>query len=102
MAEIRLELTPKTRFDVIDVTQYIDSHHENFFAEYDKAIYCSHHTTAGYLEQSLCDKLKHDSDSVKNFLSPIPGAISHLGQITIMTKCICGVNSLKSRSSRSH
>ena len=70
MAEIRLELTPKSRFDIIDVTKHIDSHHDNFFAEYDKAIYCSYHTTAGYLEQSLCDKLDHNSDSVKNFLHP--------------------------------
>lgn len=70
MAEIRLELTPKTRFDIIDVTKHIDSHHEGFFAEYDKAIYCSYHTTAGYLDQSLCDKLNHNSDSVKNYLSP--------------------------------
>ena len=70
MAEIRLELTPKTRFDIIDVTKHIELHHDNFFAEYDKAIYCSYHTTAGYLEQSLCAKLEHNSDSVKNFLHP--------------------------------
>ncbi len=70
MAEIRLELTPKTRFDIIDVTKHIELHHENFFAEYDKTVYCSHHTTAGYLEQSLCAQLEHSSDSVKNFLHP--------------------------------
>lgn len=70
MAEIRLELTPKTRFDVIDVTELIESEHDGFFAEYDKAVYCSYHTTAGYLEQSLCDRLNHNSDSVKNFLHP--------------------------------
>lgn len=70
MAEIRLELTPKTRFDIIDVTEHINSKHDNFFGAYDKAIYCSYHTTAGYLEQSLCDKLEHNSDSVKSFLSP--------------------------------
>lgn len=70
MAEIQLELTPKSRFDIIDVTKHIETQHDNFFAEYNKAVYCSYHTTAGYLEQSLCDKLDHNSDSVKNFLSP--------------------------------
>ncbi len=70
MAEIRLELTPKTRFDIIDVTEHVNSNYDGFFAEYDKALYCSYHTTAGYLEQSLCDKLEHNSDSVKNFLHP--------------------------------
>ena len=70
MAEIRLELTPKTRFDIIDVTEHVNSEYEGFFAEYNKTLYCSHHTTAGYFEQSLCDKLDHNSDSVKSFLHP--------------------------------
>ena len=70
MAEIRIELTPKTRFDVIDVTEHINSQYNDFFVEHQKALYCSYHTTAGYLEQSLCDKLNHNSESVRGFISP--------------------------------
>lgn len=70
MAEIRLQLTPETRFDVIDVTRHVQTHHPDFFSEHQKALYCSYHTTAGYLEQSLCDQLNHSSESVRRFLHP--------------------------------
>ena len=70
MAEIRLELTPENRFDVIDVTEHVNSQHADFFLKHQKALYCSYHTTAGYLEQSLCDSLNHNSDSVRRFFHP--------------------------------
>ena len=70
MAEIRLELTPASRFDIINVNERVALENEDFFSEYDKALYCSFHTTAGYLEQSLCDQLDHCSDSVRSFISP--------------------------------
>ncbi len=70
MAELRLEITPRSRFDIIDVNQEINSHYDGFFAKHNKAVYCSYHTTAGYLEQSVCDRLNHNSDSVRRFLHP--------------------------------
>ena len=70
MAEICIELTPSSRFDIIDVNQRINIDHNGFFANYKKAVYCSYHTTAGYLEQSICDRLDHNSDSVRRFLHP--------------------------------
>ena len=70
MSEIRLELTPKNRFDVIDVTEHVNAQHADFFQEYRRTLYCSYHTTAGYLEQSLCDELDHNSESVRSFLHP--------------------------------
>ena len=63
-------MTPSSRFDIIDVNQRINANHNGFFAEFNKAVYCSYHTTAGYLEQSICDRLDHNSDSVRRFLHP--------------------------------
>ncbi len=70
MAEICIELTPASRFDIIDVNQRILSENADFIAENNKAFYCSYHTTAGYLEQSICDRLNHNSDSVRSFIHP--------------------------------
>ena len=70
MAEISIELTPSSRFDIIDVNRHIETQHKGFFAEFTKGVYCSYHTTAGYLEQSLCDRLNHNRDSVRHFLHP--------------------------------
>ncbi len=67
-AEIELRLVPKMRFDVIDVTRVLSERAEGFFEDYRRALYCSFHTTAGYLEQSLCARLKHRPDSLHTFL----------------------------------
>ncbi|MEZ4698986.1 MAG: hypothetical protein R2834_01550 [Rhodothermales bacterium] len=68
MAEISLELTPASRFDVIDISSRLKEHNADFFRTYDKALYCSFHTTAGYFEQSVCDRLNHSPDSVRAYV----------------------------------
>lgn len=66
--QLTLELTPQARFDVIDVTQHIRDELGDFLARYSKTLYCSHHTTAGFLEQSLCARLDYSRERLGSFL----------------------------------
>ncbi|MFQ5738053.1 MAG: hypothetical protein ACE5JX_03505 [Acidobacteriota bacterium] len=70
-AEIDLELNPESRLDVIDVTERIRQRFGDCLLPYRKALYCSYHTTAGYLEQSLCARLNYSRDSVQSFVQSI-------------------------------
>lgn len=56
-AELRLEITPRARFDVIDINQRIVDEHGGVLEPFSRALYFSYHTTAGYLEQSLSSRL---------------------------------------------
>lgn len=69
MSEITLEIRPEKRFSVIDVSQRITEEHGDALEGYRKALYCSYHTTAGYLEQGLCARLGHDKAAVEAFCS---------------------------------
>ncbi len=50
--EISLEIKPTARFAVIDVKQRLANQFGDILARYRKALYCSFHTTAGYLEET--------------------------------------------------
>lgn len=69
-SEVTLELKPKRRLDVIDVNEQIEARFGDFLAQHRKALYCSYHTTAGYLEQSLSERLDYSRASVQDFLKP--------------------------------
>ena len=47
--ELHLEVTPRGRLDVIDVRALAASTYGNVFDNYNRCLYCSLHTTAGYL-----------------------------------------------------
>ena len=64
-SEVTLEFTPSARLDIIDVSQRIADQCADELAPYRKTLYCSYHTTAGFLEQSLCARLGHSRDSVE-------------------------------------
>jgi len=66
--EISLALAPQARFDVIDVAQRIALEFGDLLDQYRKALYCSYHTTAGYLEQSLCARLRYSREHVAPFI----------------------------------
>jgi thiamine phosphate synthase YjbQ (UPF0047 family) len=72
--ELELTLTPRSRYDAIDVAECVAREHGDALAPYRRVAYCSHHTTAGYLEQSLCTRLEHSRDR----LDPFVGAFRHL------------------------
>ena len=66
--EITLALVPQARFDVFDVAQKITLDFDDLLSQYRKALYCSYHTTAGYLEQSLCARLRYSREHVAPFM----------------------------------
>lgn len=66
--EVTLEITPSSRFDVIDITEEVNERYGNLLAQYPRALYYSYHTTAGYFEQSLCADLDHNQTSLQNFI----------------------------------
>lgn len=67
MSEITLEITPRSRLDVIDVSELIAEREEGFASRYSKAVYCSYHTTAGYLEQEIARRLENRRESIEAY-----------------------------------
>ena len=69
--EMTLELRPEARLDVINVTERIRQQFGDRLWKYPKALYCSYHTTAGYFEQSLCERLNDSADSLQAFVQSV-------------------------------
>lgn len=67
-SELTLSITPKSRFDIIDVADRVRTQAEDFFLEHRKSAFCSFHTTAGYFEQSLMDRLHNDPEAIQRFI----------------------------------
>ncbi len=68
-AELTLDLQPRSRLDVIDVCGRIADEHGDLLGQYQRALFCSHHTTAGFLEQSLMARMGHCPDSAESFVT---------------------------------
>ena len=67
-AAVTVELTPQSRLDIIDIAQHLFTQHDGILAPFSKLLFCSIHTTAGYLEQNLAAKMHHRRDSVETFI----------------------------------
>jgi len=61
-AELNLELTPSQRCDAIDLRAQLRDRFGDTLEAYRKAIYCSHHTTAGFLDRHVGRRLRHRAD----------------------------------------
>ncbi len=66
-SQLTIQFQPKRRLDVIDVNRHVEN---DFLQEYHRALYCSHHTTAGFLEETICNRLDRCEDQVQEFISP--------------------------------
>jgi hypothetical protein len=66
--EVTLELTPRARFDIIDVRERLRGTHGGLLDEYPRHLYHSFHTTAGYLEQSLAARLRRERATVAPYV----------------------------------
>ena len=66
--EVTLELTPRARFDIIDVRERLRAAHGDLLDAYPRHLYHSFHTTAGYLEQSLAARLTRGTDAVAPYV----------------------------------
>jgi thiamine phosphate synthase YjbQ (UPF0047 family) len=81
--EIRLSLAPTRRFEVIDVARRVLEQEGDVLRRHRKALYCSMHSTAGYLSESLAARMLHCRDRYSHFfqvfhsLFPSNGAYRH-------------------------
>ena len=66
-AELKLTLAPQRRFEAIDVNRRINAEAGDFLNRHQRALYCSFHTTAGYLDQSLSARMHHRQDLLSQF-----------------------------------
>jgi thiamine phosphate synthase YjbQ (UPF0047 family) len=66
--ELTLRLQPQARYDVIDVRREARRVHGAALDGYPRGLYCSYHTTAGFLEQSLCARLGYSRQYVDPFM----------------------------------
>jgi thiamine phosphate synthase YjbQ (UPF0047 family) len=66
--EVTLELTPRARFDIIDVRERLRGTHGDVLDVYPRHLYHSFHTTAGYLEQSLATRLRRERSTVAPYV----------------------------------
>jgi thiamine phosphate synthase YjbQ (UPF0047 family) len=66
--EFELTLTPRSRYDAIDVAGRVRERFGDALAGFPRALYCSLHTTAGYLEQSFSSRLENRRERLDPFL----------------------------------
>jgi thiamine phosphate synthase YjbQ (UPF0047 family) len=65
--ELKLTLAPQRRFEAIDVNRRISAEAGDVLHRHRRALYCSFHTTAGYLDQSLSARMHHRQDLLSQF-----------------------------------
>ena len=66
--EIALELAPRRRVDVFDVRAEVSRLHGAALEPFQRCLYASHHTTAGYLPQGLAARLSARPDAFESYL----------------------------------
>jgi hypothetical protein len=66
--ELTLDITPRGRLDVIDVRAQAAARYGDALERYDRCLYCSLHTTAGYLPQSFAARLGSGPQGVRPYI----------------------------------
>lgn len=64
---LRLTLRPQSRLDFIDITALLYKQAPAFLQTYRYGLYYSYHTTAGYPEQRLCERLGYRREALEAF-----------------------------------
>lgn len=105
--ELRLTIAPQRRFEAIDVTRRIAEEAGDVLRRHRRALYCSFHTTAGYLEQSLSARLRHDRDGVSQFFGSFhalfpEGAEYHHDRMELRTELSDAQKEVEPRNADSH
>ncbi|MDA0682990.1 MAG: hypothetical protein O3A57_01055 [Bacteroidetes bacterium] len=66
--DVQLSIIPESRVSLIDVSERVEKEKAEFFQEYRKSAFASHHTTAGYFEQSFARRLKDDPETLEAYV----------------------------------
>tara|TARA_Y100001934_G_C12361663_1_gene781114 strand:+ start:147 stop:1217 length:1071 start_codon:yes stop_codon:yes gene_type:complete len=75
--EINLDIRPNRRFEIIDVSALLCDQVGDALHPFRKAVYCSFHTTAGYLEQGVCRHLGHSRKQLDPFIRAVQKIFPH-------------------------
>ncbi|NKB69243.1 MAG: hypothetical protein GKR89_19410 [Candidatus Latescibacteria bacterium] len=75
--EINLDITPRSRFEIIDINARLRRERDDDLGAYRKALYCSWHTTAGYLEQGVCARMGHSRKQLDPFFRLLQRIFPH-------------------------
>jgi thiamine phosphate synthase YjbQ (UPF0047 family) len=67
-SEVTLEISPSARVDIIDIRRLLSVLHADVLNAFPRALYCSFHTTAGFLEQGLAARLDGGQEGVNDYL----------------------------------
>jgi hypothetical protein len=67
-ADLKLEISPQARFEAVDVRRRVLEMHGTILEQFPRMLYCSYHTTAGYLDQRLVSRLNARRDGVMSYL----------------------------------
>lgn len=68
-----MRVTPRARFDAIDIRARLREEADDRLDAFPRVLYCSHHTTAGFLEQSVANRLARRQERVDAFLGVYRG-----------------------------
>ena len=106
-ARLTVELTPASRVDVIDIKEQIRLQHGDILSGYERALYCSYHTTAGFYDEGLCDGFEHRPESLQAFLNAFqevfpPGAAYRHDQLHLRSELSEDERRLEPRNADSH
>lgn len=105
--ELKLRLAPQRRFEAIDVNTRVIREAGDILSRHRRALYCSFHTTAGYLDQSLSARLRHNQDRLSLFfrtfhaLFPQGGEYRH-DQMEFRTELTDAQKQVEPRNADSH
>ncbi len=105
--ELNLRLAPQRRFEAIDVNTRIVQEAGDILSRHRRALYCSFHTTAGYLDQSLSARMRHSQDRLSQFfrtfhaLFPQGGEYRH-DQMEFRTELTDAQKEVEPRNGDSH
>ncbi len=69
--EFNLSIRPQQRFEIIDISKRLRDEFGSSWVDRKKAVYCSLHTTAGYLEQGACRRLGQGRRQLDPFIRTI-------------------------------
>jgi thiamine phosphate synthase YjbQ (UPF0047 family) len=105
--ELTLTLAPQRRFEAINVNRRIGEVAGDLLGRHRRALYCSFHTTAGYLDQSLSARLRHNHDRLSLFfrafhaLFPQGGEYRH-DQMELRSELSAAQKEVEPRNGDSH
>jgi len=105
--QFSLSITPADRYDAIEVTERIAASFGDVLSRHRRALYCSLHTTAGYLEESLTNRLLRGEEQLARFFQPFktvfpPGAEYHHDQLHLRAELSDEQKAVEPRNADSH